>query len=406
MLKQNKPDGFMCVSCAWAKPAKPHPFEFARTAPRRRAWEMTHKQAAPDFFARHTVTELLGWADYDLEEKGRLTHPMRWDAASDRYLPVGWDEAFREIGRELQGFDPHAWCSTRRAGPRSKPPICTPSSARMYGTNNFPDSSNMCHESTSVALPESIGVPVGTVPLDDFEHDRLHLLLRPERRQQQPRACCTSCRRRGERGVADRHLQSAARARPGELHEPAVAGRDADALVDARSAPSIIRSRRAATSAAIFGVCKALVTLDDAAQAAGEPRVLDTAFLAEHTHGFDAFIAAARAYDWPELERRSGLTRTAMEAAAEVYARAKATIGIYGMGLTQHRTGVDNCQMVVNLLLLRGNIGQPGAGICPGAGPFQRAGPAHRRHHRKARARAARPACASSTGSSRRARKG
>jgi anaerobic selenocysteine-containing dehydrogenase len=169
LLKQNKPDGFSCVSCAWAKPADFHPFEFCEEGVKATTWELTSRRCTPEFFLDHTVTQLESWSDHDLEDLGRLTHPMRWDSQSDKYIAVSWEDAFQDIGRELNSLQPDqaVFYASGRA--------CLEASymygllARMYGTNNLPDSSNMCHESTSVALPESIGVPVGTVTLDDFK---------------------------------------------------------------------------------------------------------------------------------------------------------------------------------------------------------------------------------------------
>src|SRR5690349_13445221 len=168
LLKQNKPDGFACVSCAWAKPAEPRPFEACENGAKATAWELTSKRVPPEFFAEHTLAELRTWPDHDLEAAGRLTHPMRWHAASDRYVPVDWEDAFREIGAELRRLDPRSVVFYTSGRASLEPSYMWSLFARLYGTNNLPDSSNMCHESTSVALPESIGVPVGTVTLDDF----------------------------------------------------------------------------------------------------------------------------------------------------------------------------------------------------------------------------------------------
>ena len=166
LLKQNKPDGFTCVSCAWAKPADPHVFEFCENGAKATTWEITPKRVTPDFFAQHTVAELSTWDDHDLEEAGRLTEPMKWDAATDKYLPISWEAAFREIGAEIRALAPDeiVFYSSGRASLEAS--YLYALYARMLGTNNLPDSSNMCHESTSVALPKSIGVPVGTVTLD------------------------------------------------------------------------------------------------------------------------------------------------------------------------------------------------------------------------------------------------
>ena len=168
LMHQNKTEGFACVSCAWAKPAHPHVFEFCENGAKATTWELTSKRVTPEFFAKHTVAELENWSDHELEAAGRLTHPLRWDAATDKYLPVEWDEAFAGIGHELGKIDPNnaVFYSSGRASLETS--FMYGLFVRMYGNNNLPDSSNMCHESTSVALPESIGVPVGTITLEDF----------------------------------------------------------------------------------------------------------------------------------------------------------------------------------------------------------------------------------------------
>ena len=170
LLNQNKPTGFACVSCAWAKPADPLPFEFCENGAKATAWEITRKRVGPVFFANHTLAELRTWLDRDLEAEGRLTQPMRWDRATDRYVPVAWEEAFRHIGAELAQLDPRSVVLYASGRASLEAAYMWGLFARLYGSNNLPDSSNMCHESTSVALPESIGVSVGTVILEDFEH--------------------------------------------------------------------------------------------------------------------------------------------------------------------------------------------------------------------------------------------
>ena len=169
LTQQNKPDGFQCVSCAWIKPADPLPFEFCENGVKATAWDITTRRAKPDFFAKHTVSELQDWPDYDLEQAGRLTRPMRYDPTTDRYREVTWDVAFAEIGRELRAIsDPNRAVFYSSGRTSNEASYLYGLFARLYGTNNLPDSSNMCHETTSVALPESIGVAVGTVTLDDF----------------------------------------------------------------------------------------------------------------------------------------------------------------------------------------------------------------------------------------------
>jgi molybdopterin-dependent oxidoreductase alpha subunit len=363
LLKQNKPDGYACVSCAWAKPAEPHPFEYCENGAKATAWELTTKRITPEFFARHRIAELRTWTDHQLEEAGRLTHPMRWDRASDTYVPVGWEEAFREIGQELKGFEPERvvfYCSGRAS---LETAYMWALFARLYGNNNLPDSSNMCHESTSVALPESIGVPVGTVLLDDFEKTDCIFFFGQNVGTNSPRMLhpLQDASKRGVPIITFNPL----RERGLERFTNPQAPTEMLTGSETRISSQYHQVKAGGDIAAVMGMAKALIESDDRARAEGRPAVLDHAFIAEHTHGFEHFARAVRRYSWPSLERQSGLPRAALEAAAAEYARAKAVIAVYGMGLTQHRTGVENVQMVVNLLLLRGNIGKPGAGICP-----------------------------------------
>src|SRR5436190_9029361 len=159
LMRQNKPDGFACVSCAWAKPAQPHLFEFCENGAKATTWEITTRRVTDEFFATHPLRELEAWADHDLEELGRLTRPMRWDAVTDKYVPVEWGDAFRDIGQELKALDPKSVALYASGRASLEASYMYALFARLYGTNNLPDSSNMCHESTSVALPESIVVP-------------------------------------------------------------------------------------------------------------------------------------------------------------------------------------------------------------------------------------------------------
>jgi molybdopterin-dependent oxidoreductase alpha subunit len=364
LSRQNKVDGFQCVSCAWSKPADPLPLEFCENGAKATAWEITTHRCTPEFFAQHTVTELLDWDDFHLEQAGRLTHPMRYDAASDRYLPVSWADAIAEIGRELRAIEDRksvVFYSSGRCSNETS--YMYGLLARLYGNNNLPDSSNMCHETTSVALPESIGVPVGTVSLDDFGHTDCIMFFGQNPGSNSPRML-HALQEASERDV------------PIIVYNP-LRERGLETFTNPQSPTEMLTGRRTRIAsqyhqvkaggdlAALTAICKSLVEMDDAARANGGVAVLDHAFIAEHTHGFDTFVAWLREQDWSELERRAALSRAAMEATAAVYARSHACIGIYGMGLTQHRAGVETVQMLVNLLLLRGNIGRAGAGICP-----------------------------------------
>jgi molybdopterin-dependent oxidoreductase alpha subunit len=361
LLHQNKPDGFACVSCSWAKPAKPHPFEFCEEGAKATTWEITSRRCTPELFAEHTVASLESWSDHALEEQGRLTHPLRWNAATDKYETVEWAQAFRDISAELKQLAPKSaiFYSSGRCSLEGSYMYAL--FARMYGNNNLPDSSNMCHESTSVGLPLSIGVPVGTVTLEDFEHTDCILFFGHNTGVNAPRMLHSlqECVKRGVSIIAFNPLRERGHERFTNPQSP----------VEMLAAPATPISsqyhqiKAGGDKAALMGLAKALFEMDDAARGSARERVLDQQFIGEHTDGLAEFAAAIRAAEWPELELRSGLTRNAIEAAAAVYARAKAAMIGYGMGVTQQVFGVENVRLLVNLLLLRGNIGKPGAGV-------------------------------------------
>ena len=364
LTQQNKPDGFQCVSCAWIKPAEPQPLEFCENGVKATAWDITTRRAKPDFFTKHTVSELRNWQDYDLEQAGRLTRPMRYDPAKDCYREVSWEVAFAEIGGELRAIsNPNRAVFYSSGRTSNEASYLYGLFARLYGTNNLPDSSNMCHETTSVALPASIGVPVGTVTLDDFAKTDCIFFFGQNPGSNAPRML-HPLQEASERGapiitfnpLRERGLES--------FTNPQSAA-EMLTMTSTRISSSYHQVKVGGDLAAIAGLCKALVEMDDEDRASGGAGVLDHAFIAEHTTGIDRFVTWLRAQDWAELERRSGLQRAALEGTAAIYAHAKAAIAVYGMGLTQHRAGVETVQMLVNLLLLRGNIGKDGAGISP-----------------------------------------
>ena len=362
LLRQNKPDGFMCVSCSWAKPAKPRPFEFCENGAKATAWEVTTKTVTPEFFSRHTLTELRTWSDHQLEERGRLTTPMRYDVASDKYVPVDWEQAFGEIGAELNRLEPRSVVMYTSGRASLEASYMYQLFGRMYGTNNFPDSSNMCHETTSVALPEVIGVPVGTVLLDDFEHTDCIFFFGQNTTTNSPRMLhpLQEAAQRGVPIISFNPLRERGLERFTNPQNPVqmVAG-------GTRISSQYHQVRVGGDAAAIAGICKCVIEADDLATANGGRRILDVDFIDQHTSGFDEFAAFCRALSWSSIEAASGLGREAMLEAANAYMAANAVIANYGMGVTQHRHGVETAKMIVNLLLLRGNIGKPGAGISP-----------------------------------------
>jgi molybdopterin-dependent oxidoreductase alpha subunit len=363
LLHQNKPGGFACVSCSYAKPKHPKTFEFCENGAKATAWEITDKRCLPDFFAAHSVSELEAWSDYQLEEEGRLTDPLRWDPQTDRYLPVSWDDAFADIGSQLRTFDRKSAVFYASGRASLEASYMYQLLARMYGNNNLPDSSNMCHESTSVALPETIGVPVGTVKLEDFDETDCIMFLGQNVGVNSPRMLhqLQAARRRGVPIITFNPLRERGLERFTNPQSPL----EMATLSETEVSTQYHQLKPGGDLAALAGMAKVLLDLDKADRGNGHGRVLDHAFISGHCHDFETFAAAIEGFEWASIEACSGLSKTEIAAAADVYAGSKAVIACYGMGLTQHRSGVLAIQMLSNLLLMRGNIGKPGAGIFP-----------------------------------------
>jgi len=359
LLSQNKTGGFMCTSCAWGKPKHPHAFEFCENGAKATMWELTTHRCTPDFFAKHTVTELRGWSDHDLEHQGRLTHPMRYDAASDHYVECSWDEAFTAIGAELKAIDPKSAIFYASGRASLETTYLYALFARLYGHNNLPDSSNMCHETTSVTLNKLIGSPVGTCTLDDFEECDAIFFFGQNTGTNSPRFL-HPLQKAVERGCKIVTFNPIREKGLIEFISP----QNPAQMVTRKGTPiscQYLQVRAGGDIAAIMGLCKFVFAEDE--RRGGT--LLDRAFIAEHCTGFDAFRATADSTSWERIEQESGLSRTDIEAAGKVYVEAERVIGVYGMGLTQHVHGFENIAMLLNLLLMRGHIGRPGAGICP-----------------------------------------
>ncbi len=363
LMRQNKAKGYMCSACAWGKPVRPHVFEFCENGAKSTIWDLTHDRCTPEFFAKHTVTELLQWRDYDLEMQGRLTAPLRYDPISDRYVACDWEDAFAGIAAELKALDPKSVVFYASGKASLETSYLYALCARLYGSNNLPDSSNMCHETTSVSLKKVIGTPVGTCLLEDFARCDAIFYFGQNPATNSGRflhplqeAVKRGCKIIVFNPVREKGLMEFVNPQnPMEM----LTGHGTDL------AHMYLQVKPGGDIAALMGLCKHVLTVDEARRRAGAPGVLDDDFIAEHTRGFDAFATAARAADWQEIETISGLRRTDLEAAAHVYMAAERVIGVYGMGLTQHVHGSQCIAMLINLLLMRGNIGRPGTGISP-----------------------------------------
>lgn len=364
LLSMNQPHGFDCPGCAWPDPKHTSSFEFCENGAKAVAWEATAKRTTPAFFAAHTVSELWDWSDFDLENEGRLAHPMVYDQATDRYLPISWDEALARIGaalRRLPQPDMAEFYTSGRAS--NEAAFLYQLFAREYGTNNFPDCSNMCHEATSVGLPESIGVGKGTVTLEDFDHCDALICIGHNPGTNHPRMLTTlrEVSKRGAPIIVFNPLRERGLERFTSPQHPA----EMLTLSSTPIASTYYQLKVGGDIAVMKGMMKHLVALDKKGIAEGDTSVLDRDFIKNHTTGIDELLADIEATSWDAIEEASGLSRSDIEFAGNVYAKAERVIVNYGMGITQHRHGTGNVQQIANLLMLRGNIGRKGAGISP-----------------------------------------
>jgi molybdopterin-dependent oxidoreductase alpha subunit len=364
LLSMNQPDGFDCPGCAWPDAKHTSSFEFCENGAKAVTWELTKHRVTRDFFATHTVRDLEKESDYWLEQQGRLMEPMRYDPVTDHYVPVTWDEAFGLVARELNALaDPNEAEFYTSGRTSNEGAFLYQLFARRFGTNNFPDCSNMCHEPTSVGLPESIGIGKGTVLLEDFASSDAIFILGQQPGTNSPRMMTElhNASRRGVPIVVFNPLRERALERFAAPQDPL----EMATFGETRIASEYCQVRIGGDVAALKGIMKLVLEAHDAALRDHHEPILDVEFIAGHTHGFEAFADDLRATTWEDILSECGLPRDQLERVANIYMRATAAIVIYGMGLTQHRLGTANVQQTVNLLLLGGHLGRPGAGICP-----------------------------------------
>lgn len=353
LLRANQPDGFDCPGCAWPDRNPHSSFEFCENGVKAVAAEATRHRIGANFFARHTVTELAAREDHWLEAQGRLTEPLRYDAARDRYVAIDWDEAFVLIARHLNALaTPHRALFYTSGRASNEAAFLYQLFVREFGTNNLPDCSNLCHEPSGVAMIEQIGVGKGTVTLEDFEQCDAIFVFGQNPGTNHPRMLgeLRAARQRGCRIVAVNPLRERGLERFADPKSPR------DMLAAASPiATHYYTPRIGGDLAFLTGLMKCVFAQD----------ALDHAFLARHTTGVERLRASIESASWPAIEAESGLDRDRIEEAARIYIDSRATIFCWGMGITQHARSVATIQMLVNALLLRGNIGRPGAGPCP-----------------------------------------
>jgi molybdopterin-dependent oxidoreductase alpha subunit len=354
LLRANQPQGFDCPGCAWPDRNGHSSFEFCENGVKAVAAEATSRRIGAAFFAQHTVTGLAARDDHWLEAQGRLTEPLRYDAGSDRYVPIAWDDAYALIARHLNALaspDRALFYTSGRAS--NEAAFLYQLFVREFGTNNLPDCSNLCHEPSGVAMGEQIGVGKGTVTLDDFEQCQAIFVFGQNPGTNHPRMLgeLRAAAKRGCRIVAVNPLRERGLERfanPQDAREMLTGGSTAIAT-------HYYTPRIGGDLAFLTGLMRCVFERD----------ALDHAFLAAHTSGLEVLRATVMANGWDAIEAQSGLSRAQIGEAADVYCASRATIFCWGMGITQHVRSVATIQMLVNALLLRGNIGRPGAGPCP-----------------------------------------
>ncbi|HEV2073229.1 MAG TPA: FdhF/YdeP family oxidoreductase [Thermomicrobiales bacterium] len=350
--------GFDCPGCAWPDDPKVR-MDICENGVKHSTWEMSSKQVGREFFAAHTVSGLRQWSDFALEDAGRLTEPMVYDPVTDRYMPIEWNDAFALAGSTLRGLDsPHQAAFYTSGRLSNEASFLYQWFVREFGTNNLPDCSNMCHEASGVAMRAAIGTGKGTVDLHDWERADAIILLGVNAATNAPRMLTylADAHRRGAALVHINPIIEAAATRTIVPHEYADMARF-------RATPTStlnIQPRIGGDAALVRGVAKALFEM-----ATDDPEAIDTGFLDRFTNGVEAYRATCEATNWTEIEQQSGVPQAQIRELASIYRNANAAIIAWCLGISQQEHGVDTIREIVNLLLLRGNIGRPGAGPCP-----------------------------------------
>ncbi|MEO6054952.1 MAG: FdhF/YdeP family oxidoreductase, partial [Chthoniobacterales bacterium] len=369
-LKVNKQDGFDCQSCAWPSPDDHrHTFEFCENGTKAFASEATRKLIGPEFFKKHSIEDMLKQSDFWLEQQGRLIHPMIRREGATHYEPVKWKEVFEILGSELNALpnpDAAAFYTSGRAS--NEAAFIYQLFVRQFGTNNLPDCSNMCHESSGAALNETIGIGKGCVTLEDFEKSDAIFIIGQNPGTNHPRMLTTleRAKKNGAKIVSlnplpEPGLMSVVNPNPQEYSNPVTFARKMLLNQGTPLSDLWLPVRINGDMAALRGIMKEMLAEEE--KRPGE--VFDHDFIEKCSMGYEEFIANLRATPWDDILQSSGLTREQIREAASIAIRSKKMICCWAMGLTQHKNAVATIQEVMNLLFLGGHIGRPGAGPCP-----------------------------------------
>jgi molybdopterin-dependent oxidoreductase alpha subunit len=367
LLRLNQKKGFDCQSCAWPSPdGERNVAEFCENGVKAVSDEATTKRITREFFAQHSVVELAGQSDHWLNRQGRLTEPMVLRRGATHYEPITWPDAFELMARELRGLaSPHEAAFYTSGRTSNEAAFLYQLFVRQFGTNNLPDCSNMCHESSGFALKESIGVGKGTVTLRDFELAEAIFIIGQNPGTNHPRMLSSleHAKKNGCKIVSVNPLPEVGNFR---FKNPQHFKNPVSAVQTLFGAGTIISDlwlpvRLSGDMAVFKGICKYMLEIE----ARNPGTVLDQKFIHNDTVGFEKFKERIDATSWEEILHASGVTRAQIEEAGNIAIKAKKIICCWAMGLTQQTEAVGTIQEVVNFLLLGGNIGRPGAGVCP-----------------------------------------
>jgi molybdopterin-dependent oxidoreductase alpha subunit len=359
LLRANQPGGFDCPGCAWGDSTTAGKVDFCENGVKAIAWEATSKRVDNSFFRQYSITELQQWDDHSLEKSGRLTEPMYYDGISDHYQAISWEAAFSVIGTSLKQLtSPNEALFYTSGRASNEVAYLYQLFGRALGTNNFPDCSNMCHEASGVGMTKSVGVGKGTVTMDDFSKADAIFVFGQNPGTNHPRMLGTlrEASKRGAKIVSINNLKERGLQKFSDPQSP----KEMIFLTGTSISKYYFTPRLGGDMALLRGVAKCLFE-----RFKQDKSILDTDFINEHCHGFEDYQRIVEESDWDKILDQSSLTRDEIEQIATIYASSEKVIFTWAMGITQHRHSVATVRELINVLMLRGNIGKAGAGACP-----------------------------------------
>lgn len=364
LMNTNQDHGFDCPGCAWGESEEKSRFRFCENGAKAVNWEATSRRVTPEFFQKHPVSWLTLQSDYYLEYQGRLSHPVQYNHKTDCYEAVSWNQAFTLIAKHLNTLDNPNQAEFYTSGRASnEAAFLYQLFVRKFGSNNFPDCSNMCHEASGIGLKQSIGIGKGTVTIEDFEHADAIFVFGQNPGTNHPRMLDT-LRHASRRGAAIVTFNTLKERGLERFTNPQSAK---EMLTDGSTQISqcYFTPKLGGDMAVVRGMVKALQLINKKEQEAGHASIFDHEFITQHTQGLDDYLKAVELTPWNEITEQAGLSQSEIEQAANIYRQSKRVIITWAMGITQHKHSVKTIQEIANLQLLFGQLGQKGAGLCP-----------------------------------------